>query len=189
MKETGRKRVGPRFRATIGAGALAALFSATSALADSACRGGANSDTLDFWIGRWEVYITSDGEERLAGRNRIEFALKACAVFEHWTGGGGSEGKSLFYYDARNDSWTQVWVTEDTGRPGGLKIKKLIERFEDGGARFQGEIVGADGKGYLDRTTLTPLGDGTVRQLIEISRDGGGSWQTTFDAVYRRAEK
>jgi hypothetical protein len=36
----------------------------------------------------------------------------------------------------------------------------------------------------LDRTTLTPLSDGRVRQVIEISRDHGTTWQTGFDAYY-----
>jgi hypothetical protein len=34
---------------------------------------------------------------------------------------------------------------------------------------------------------LTPAAGGQVRQLIEISTDGGTSWQPTFDARYRKA--
>ena len=44
----------------------------------------------------------------------------------------------------------------------------------------------ADGSSYLDRTTLSPLAGGEVRQHIEVSTDRGESWRTTFDAVYRR---
>jgi hypothetical protein len=39
----------------------------------------------------------------------------------------------------------------------------------------------------LDRTTLTPLADGRVRQVIERSSDGGTTWTTGFDAMYVRA--
>jgi hypothetical protein len=40
---------------------------------------------------------------------------------------------------------------------------------------------------YLqDRTTLTPLPDGRVRQLIETSNDDGRSWETRFEGFYRR---
>lgn len=67
---------------------------------------------------------------------------------------------------------------------GGVKEKRLMERYEDGGVRFQGEIALPDGRTYLDRTTLSPLDGGRVRQHIEISTDGGRSWRTTFDAVY-----
>ena len=55
----------------------------------------------------------------------------------------------------------------------------------DGAVRFQGTVVAADGTEYLDRTTLTPLDGGRVRQHIEVSADDGASWRTSFDAVYR----
>lgn len=67
--------------------------------------------------------------------------------------------------------------------PGGVKEKVLIETFDDGGIRFQGEIPLPDGRKYLDRTTLTPLTEGRVRQHIEISKDGK-SWESGFDAIY-----
>ncbi|MGD8277921.1 MAG: hypothetical protein PVH00_07835, partial [Gemmatimonadota bacterium] len=68
--------------------------------------------------------------------------------------------------------------------PGGTKQKALVARLEDGGVRFQGTITAADGRRWLDRTTLTPLPDRRVRQHIEISTDGGATWRTTFDAFY-----
>ena len=50
--------------------------------------------------------------------------------------------------------------------------------------RFQGEIALPSGNTCFDRTTLTPLEEGKVRQVIEVSRDGGQKWRVTFDAVY-----
>lgn len=135
---------------------------------------------LDFWVGEWDVF--TDGAK--AGTNRIEKILNGCAILEHWTGAGGSEGKSLFYYSSATGKWKQVWVTQQATRPGGLKEKELIQEFEDGGVRFQGEISLSSGNTYLDRTTLTPLEEGKVRQVIEVSRDGGKNWRVTFDAVY-----
>ena len=69
-----------------------------------------------------------------------------------------------------------------------MKEKKLIEEFNDGGVRFQGEIPRPDGSSYLDRTTLTPVPGDRVHQVIEISRDGGKTWQATFNAEYRRSK-
>ncbi len=146
------------------------------------CRGGENSSRLDFWLGEWEVF--ADDNQR-QGHNLIERQLNGCAIFEHWSGAGGNEGKSLFYYDARDDSWTQIWVTSNTRRTGGLKIKHLIAVYQDGGVRFQGLLRLPDGGSILDRTTLTPLDSGEVRQLIEISKDGGNIWHTSFDAIYK----
>lgn len=139
---------------------------------------------LDFWIGVWTVSV---GDQQV-GSNRIERILDGCAILEHWRSAQGGEGKSLFYYQIATESWKQVWVTGSALRPGGLKEKALIETFDDGGVRFQGEIPLPGGGSYLDRTTLIPRSDGSVRQLIEISRDDGESWQVTFDALYRRQE-
>lgn len=59
---------------------------------------------------------------------------------------------------------------------------------DDGSVRFQASMRHPDAGEWLDRTTLTPLGDGMVRQLIEISRDQGESWRVAFDAIYRPAQ-
>jgi hypothetical protein len=45
-----------------------------------------------------------------------------------------------------------------------------------------------EGTTVLDRTTLTPLGGGEVRQHIEVSSDRGATWRSSFDAVYRRID-
>lgn len=102
---------------------------------------------------------------------------------ENWREPDGSEGKSLFYYATDQRRWKQVWVTPDAMLPGGFKEKRLIARLPGGGVRFQGEIIGPQAV-ILDRTTLAPMAGGRVRQLIEISRNGGTTWTATFDAIY-----
>ena len=79
-----------------------------------------------------------------------------------------------------------MWVTDDARQVGGTKEKHLVARLPGGGVRFQGELPLPDGRLILDRTTLTPMGPGEVRQVIETSRDGGGTWHAGFDARYRR---
>lgn len=138
--------------------------------------------TLDFWVGEWDVYL---GDTRV-GSNRIEKILDGCAIMEHWKDRRGSEGKSLFYYQPLTDTWKQVWVTQNATRVANLKEKTLVERFDDGGVRFQGRVPLPDGTEAIDRTTLTPLPDGTVRQVIQASMDGE-EWRTNFDAIYRPA--
>ncbi len=139
---------------------------------------------LEFWLGDWIVYVG----ERQVGTNRIEKILAGCAIMEHWTDAGGNQGKSLFFYNPTTDRWKQVWVTQDATRPGGLKEKELVEALENGAVRFRGEIPLPGGRTYLDRTTLTPSPDGSLRQVIEVSRDGGQGWEVTFDARYVKAE-
>lgn len=149
-------------------------------LAQEPCADTEGFDRLDFWVGEWDVM--SDG--RQVGTNRITKILDGCAVTEEWVAQGGGEGRSLFYYLPRSDEWKQVWVTSSATRIGGVKEKALVAVLDDGSLRFQGRIPDSSGALWYDRTTLTPLDGGRVRQLIEISEDGV-AWQTTFDAVYR----
>jgi len=136
---------------------------------------------LDFWVGDWTVYI---GDQQV-GTDRVEKILGGCAVAEHWASSTGGLGESLFYYQPVMGEWRQVWVTTGATQLGGVKEKRLTERLDDGSLRFVGEIPMVGGGSYLDRTTLTLLDGGSVRQLIEISTDDGRTWQATFDAVYR----
>jgi hypothetical protein len=165
--------------------ALALLAAAPAFAADEPpCRAHPKGAALDFWLGDWRV--TSVDGKTLFGENHVKLDLDGCAIHEDWTGATGGRGQSLFFFEARSGQWAQIWVTADTSRPGGLKHKKLVEMTDNGGVRFQGEIVGETGAPYLDRTTLTPLDGGDVRQLIEISVDGGATWRTVFDARYSR---
>lgn len=140
---------------------------------------------LDFWVGEWLVY--SDDEQ--VGTNRIEKILDGCAVAEYWADVDGNEGRSLFYVD-QDGRWQQVWITPWAANPGGMKEKSLVDQpLPEGAVRFQGSMRHPDAGEWLDRTTLTPLGDGTVRQLIEISRDRGETWRAAFDAIYHPIEQ
>lgn len=135
---------------------------------------------LDFWLGDWDVYVG----DNLVGRNTIEKTMKGCAVLEHWQSIDGGRGTSLFYVDGQR-SWKQVWVTEYGTMPGGVKEKTHKPLADPRQVRFQGRVYAEDNKSYLDRTTLTDLGNGRVRQIIEVSMDEGTSWRPVFDAVYR----
>jgi hypothetical protein len=156
---------------------------ALAAQAPPACVEDASYHLLDFWVGSWNVFV----EDSLVGTDRVEKILDGCAIEETWHTPAGTEGISLFYVDPRAGIWKQVWVTTGARQPGGVKEKRMIARGAKRGTRFQGEITLPEGRIMLDRTTLTPLGDDEVRQLIETSTDGGETWRTTFDARYRRA--
>lgn len=165
----------------------AALAQSTSPAAESAPPGGgcsarAEYQQLDFWVGDWDVYV--GGTQ--VGHNRIEKILGGCAVIENWRATDGSEGKSLFFvdYDGR---WAQIWVSERASAPGGTKEKVMVSDPPEGAVRFQGVVRHPDEGAWLDRTTLTLLDNGDVRQLIEVSRDNGETWNPTFDGLYRPA--
>ena len=136
---------------------------------------------LDFWVGEWDVYDSQDGTR--AGHSVLEKILNGCAIEVNWIGVEGEHVKELFYYDKPKQQWVQVWV----GDGGATKQRRLLERLHDGSVRFQGEVAQMNGGSHLDRSTVTSLPNGRVHQVIEISRDGGKSWQPSFDAEYRRS--
>jgi hypothetical protein len=133
---------------------------------------------LDFWLGDWEVRNPKGGVE---GTNRIVADLSGCSIRESWTARGGGRGESTFFFDRAARQWKQVWITDQ----GSWKEKAQAEAPPDA-LRFQGELPRPAGGTVLDRTTLTRLPDGRVRQVIEQSPDGGKTWPASWEGLYSR---
>jgi hypothetical protein len=132
---------------------------------------------LDFWVGRWQVYAGG----KLNGTDTVTKSLNGFAITEQWKGTEkGDTGTSLFYYMPVEGRWKQVWVTGV-----GAYKEKYSEAYPNG-VRFSGFAHMPRGKIVGDRTTLTRLTNGDVRQVIEESLDGQKTWQVGFDAIYKR---
>jgi len=164
--------------------ALTVLLLGSGAAAEppaSVCQQDAAYRRLDFWIGRWNVLNARDGSR--AGTSTLAKILNGCAITVDWQEADGSgEVRELFYYQKAKKLWRQVWISD----AGPTKERALVDVLPNGAIRFEGEVLQLDGGSHLDRSTITPLTGGRIHQLIEISRDGGKTWQTTFDAEYRR---
>lgn len=132
---------------------------------------------FDFWIGEWEV-TTPAG--RPAGHNRIEPILGGCALRETWTGAGGSHGTSYNAWDRQRRRWHQTWVDD-----GGL-VLRLEGGFGDGKMVLSGETLDSAGTAVRNRITWQATGPGAVRQLWEVSSDGGKTWGVVFDGRYQK---
>lgn len=132
---------------------------------------------FDFWIGDWEV-LTPAG--KTAGRNRIEPILGGCALRESWTGAGGSNGTSYNAWDRQRRRWHQTWVDN-----GGL-VLRLEGGFADGRMVLSGETLDSAGATVLNRISWQETGPKAVRQLWEVSSDGGKTWGVVFDGRYRK---
>lgn len=133
---------------------------------------------FDFWLGDWDV-TTPQGKP--AGRNRIQTILSGCAISEAWTGASGTSGRSYSAWDARNQQWNQYWVADDAG------VLYLSGHMQDGNLVLSGELRdSASGRLQPQRVTWTPNADGSVRQIWESSADGGKTWTTVFEGIYRR---
>ncbi len=134
---------------------------------------------FDFWIGEWDVF-TPEGQK--AGTKRIEKLLRGCLLLESWTSTQGGAGKSINYYDPIRRRWVQTWVD---GQGGIIAVDGMLE---GGVMRFEGEHLYPDGRREAYRVSFTPQADGSVRQFIEQSKDGGRSWYVWFDGTYVRKQ-
>lgn len=131
---------------------------------------------FDFWAGEWEVRNPS---EQVVGHNKIERVANGCALIEHWRGVKGPSGVSLNWYEPRTGEWNQTWV--------GLGLYLRLSGGLDNGEMVLSGEREADGGRVMDRIVWTPLEDGRVRQLWQVSRDGGSGWETVFDGTYTRS--
>ncbi len=132
---------------------------------------------FNFWTGSWNV---TDPDGKQAGTNHIDVILGGCALQEHWQGAGGGSGTSLNIYDKRRGVWHQTWV--DSG--GGLLV--IEGGWKDGAMVMSGTSTSRAGEQVLNRITWTPKDADHVRQLWEVSLDGGRHWKTVFDGLYTR---
>lgn len=134
---------------------------------------------FDFWEGRWMVRAANGA---LAGHNTVSVFLGECVLQEHYTTPSGYEGYSLNMYDASRGVWHQTWMANG----GGLLV--LEGGYRDGRMVMEGETLGPDGTTRLNRISWSRV-DGDpdrVRQLWEVSTDGGSTWTAGFDGLYIR---
>ena len=142
------------------------------------CRHMEEARQLDFWIGAWDVY---NPQGQKVGENVVEPMLKDCALLENWSGGGGSDGKSLNFFDPNRRTWRQVWVSDL-----GNVLDYRNGEFREGAMRFSGITISEVGDTTLQKLTFTPVAADTVRQVMEASSDGGRTWNTTWVGIYVR---
>jgi hypothetical protein len=146
------------------------------------CTTSPESRQLDFWLGAWDVGI-SEGRPNagtLVGTSREEKVEGGCVLVEAYAQPDGFSGRSLNFYDAALGRWRQTWADATGG------VTELTGVFRDGAMRLEGESHTAAGGRVLRRMTLSPLGDGRVRQTSEASYDEGATWSPAYDYTYTR---
>lgn len=147
-----------------------------SDMAVNPCKASAEFRQFDFWIGEWDV---KNPQGVLSGSSSVQLILGQCIIFENWSGGSGSNGKSFNIYDANDKKWHQTWVDDKgtfTHYIGGLVDGKMVV--------VANTIIA--GKKTLAKMTFSKLPNGDVRQFGENSTDEGKTWVTTFDFIYSR---
>jgi hypothetical protein len=134
------------------------------------------SRAFDFWVGEWNV-TTPAGQP--VGTSSVQLLLGGCALFENWSAGGGGDGKSLNSYNPELGMWHQFW-TDQTGRVTEYRTSKWI----DGSLQYTAERHTP--RPLTIHMTFTPVNKDLVRQLGEVSTDGGKTWTVQFDLYYHR---
>lgn len=135
----------------------------------------ANDRQFDFWVGDWNVYDPTG--KQLQGTNTVTLDLGRCVVHEHWKGTDGSVGESFNFYYPETKKWHQTWVS-NAGYlllDGGMVGKSMV---------LTGSRTGRTGRHVIDRISYTPDVGGSVRQIWDLSIDGGKTWKNTFDGKY-----
>jgi hypothetical protein len=137
---------------------------------------------FDFWLGDWDTYRVDTSGQVPPGagsvaRNRVTPILGGCVLHEVYRRTDGYTGESFTIYDATRRRWHQSWVTNQG------------ELLEADGTREGRRIVltgrSRDAQGaMLLRVSWAPQGDG-VRETALMSRDGGKTWQPSFDILFR----
>ena len=147
--------------------------------ATSAC-GAPAYRQFDFFVGDWDTF-DAQAPDKLVARNTVKVILNGCVVHEDYRQHDGLHGESYSLYDAARNVWHQSWVTNrgellllDGGMQGDRMVFKGVER----------KVGKPDA---LVRAVWYRQGDG-VRETAERSLDGGKTWKTEFDILFKPHE-
>jgi hypothetical protein len=131
---------------------------------------------FDFWIGDWDAFEVDNPTIKVA-RTRVELILDGCVLREDYNDPGGLQGQSFTIYDSSRGIWHQSWVTNRG------KLLIIEGQFHAGEMVLTG-VDYAGGEQTLIHGTWKPV-DGGVRETAVTSADGGKTWKTWFDLMFR----
>ena len=145
------------------------------------CQNDPQFHAFDFWIGEWDVQPTAGprGPIGTGATSIVESQLGGCVVQENWMPNGKiAMGKSFNVLNKSTKLWEQYYVDTRgaiTHYRGSFK--------DDGNLYFEADQAAT---GQKVRMTFFNQGPNQVRQLGQMSTDGGKTWTVTFDLTYVR---
>ena len=132
---------------------------------------------FDFFVGDWDTYDVQ-AQDKVVARNTVKVILDGCVIHEDYRQNDGLHGESYSLYDAARKVWHQSWVTNR----GDLLL--LDGGVQDGRMIFKGVERKSGKPDALVRAAWYKQGDG-VRETAEQSLDGGKTWKTEFDILFK----
>jgi hypothetical protein len=160
---------------------IAAARDVRGAAGAAPCAADSGYRRLAFWVGDWTVF---DSTGKRYAAQRVRDAVDQCALTVEWTGTVGDKGLSVFGFDARSNSWKQIYVSNQVPRPSGVILRQSDPDYDGPGVRFISVFTPPPGA-TRSRVTIMPLPGGGVMQLFEDSRDDGKTWRTVFKGEHR----
>jgi hypothetical protein len=157
---------------------VAANLSAAATSARPAGCTAAEYHQLDFWLGDWDTFESTDATTSIA-RTHVDRIAAGCAVHELYEQTDGLIGDSILSFDGARKVWQQTWVSNY----GSLMV--IAGRFKDGALTLEGETHTGDGRSLLQRITWKAERGG-VREWSVLSKDSGKTWLPAFDVVFRK---
>ena len=136
---------------------------------------------FDFWLGDWDVFVGANK----VGENLIKLDTQGCTLVENWTNSGGGKGKSLNVYDPSVKKWKQFYV----GGQGGVFLFEGEYRASEKSMYFTAETLGPKGAKTLHIFEFFDLPNKTVQQRWKQSNDGGKTYNTVWDSIYKKKAK
>jgi hypothetical protein len=134
---------------------------------------------FDFWVGEWTV---SDTANHVIAHSTIQRTAAGCAITEHWQPLQGADGASISWFAPSDSMWHQQWVG------GGGWIARLKGSFRDGVMTMTETESSLPPSAGTNRMHWTRLPDGSVRQSLETTKDGGRTWVGSFVGIYRKSD-
>jgi hypothetical protein len=134
-------------------------------------------DQLDFWLGTWTV--EADNGLRL-GTAVVSEDLNNCLIEERFSTGKGYESVAFMGFDPRPGLWYRHSMDNQ-----GLRLQ-ASGTTTSGTMVLTGDGPTPEGGRVEIRNEIAEQSDGSVRQAMYGSRDGGATWKTDVVLIYRR---
>ena len=156
--------------------ALPVVLSAQQPAPPPACTADAHR-ALDYWISEWTV---ADSTGRPIAESSITRVSEGCAIAEHWRPLRGKPGRSLSWYEPRDQQWHQQWID------GSGWMARFDGNPEDGEMVLTEVAHPATPTQPISRMRYVKRPGGVVRQVLWQSKDGGATWALGFVGDYSR---
>ena len=145
------------------------------ALVDPSSNGQPSRSQLDFMVGNWTVTLKNGAT---VGTSTISRQENGHIIHESFSGSNGMTGQTFSYFDSSSRKWIQNRV-DSTGR-----IVNLSGTVNENKVIMTGSSTLKIGVRAQCRMSLVQLDDGRLEQLVEISKDNGGTWEKTFEGYF-----